>query len=180
MTESFQAASLALKRLAQQIQTRRVPNKQLSIKLEQEVLRQFASEGQEFNTPWAPLKLSTILRRLKLGKASKGKKSKAAALFRQGKSSSEVYKASGAGLLKILQSTGALRQSFAGFSDNDQAGVGARSNVTHGDLARIHQDGDPSRNLPARNMLPPPDMALQWAMEIYENYIDTARRSVDL
>lgn len=180
MAETIQTASLALKRLALQIQSRRVPNKQLAAKLEGEVLRQFDTQGQEFNTPWAPLKTSTILRRLKAGRGSKAKKSKAAELFKQGKSSSEVYKASGAGLIKILQNTGHLRASFAGFSDDDEAGVGARSNADHGDLAQIHQDGDPSRNLPARNMLPPPDMALAWAMEIYQNYIDAARRSVEL
>lgn len=180
MADSVEVTSKALNKLAAGIADRSRANQQLSVKLEGEVLANFANEGQEFNTPWAPLKLSTILRRLSKSPKSKAKKAKAAALFKQGQSSRAVYAASGAGLLRILQDTGALRQSFAGFYDNDEAGVGARSNAAHADLSIVHQEGNPSRNLPARNMLPPPAMALEWAIAVYQNHIAQARVSANL
>jgi phage gpG-like protein len=173
--DSIQVTSKALQTLAQAIADRRQANQQLSVKLEGEVLRNFESEGHEFNTPWAPLALSTIRARLRKGSGSKGRRQKAIAGFKAGKTSKQVFQASGAGLLKILQDTGALRQSFAGFYDSDQAGVGSQSNAAHADLSLVHQEGSPSRHIPARNMLPPADMALDWALVVYQNHIDQAR-----
>jgi phage gpG-like protein len=67
---------------------------------------------------------------------------------------------------RILQDTGNLRNSFAPFYDNDTAGVGARASYGV-DYAAVHQQGDPGRNLPARPMLPPEDVALDIASRIY-------------
>src|SRR5882672_9883414 len=157
MTDSVEVTSRALQTLASQIGDLRRANQQLSVQLEGEVLKNFASEGAEFGNPWQPLKLSTILARLRQSPKSKGAKEKAKGLFKAGQSSKQVYAASGAGLMKILQDTGALRQSFAGFFDDTEAGVGAQSNAAHADLAVVHEHGNASRNLPARPMLPPPD-----------------------
>lgn len=180
MTDSVEVTSKALQLLARQIGNLTPANRQLSVQLEGEVLRNFASEGAEFNAPWAPLKLSTILARLRKSPKSKGKKAKAKELFKAGGTSKAVYAASGAGLFKILQSSGALRQSFAGFFDETEAGVGAQSNAAHADLAIVHEHGDPSRNLPARPMLPPADLALSWAIAVYQSHIDLARQAAQL
>lgn len=173
-------AAAALGVLASQLADRRQVNQQLSVKLEGEVLQNFTSEGAEFGNPWVPLKLSTILERLRGSPKSKGAKAKAKAVFKAGGTSRQAYAASGAGIIKILQDTGALKSSFAGFFDNDQAGVGARSNAAHADLALVHQFGDPSRNIPARPMLPPPALALDWAIEVYENHIAQAKSKANL
>lgn len=178
--KSIEVTSAALQKLAAGIADTNKANQQLSVKLEGEVLANFASEGGEFQNPWVPLKLSTILARLRLSPKSKGAKAKAKAVFKSGGTSKQAFAASGAGLIKILQSTGALRQSFAGFYTATEAGVGARSNAAHADLSQVHEFGDPSRNIPARPMLPPPGMALEWAVEVYENHIAQARQRANL
>lgn len=178
--KSIEVTSAALNKLAAAIADRNQANQQLSVKLEGEVLRNFASEGIEFGNPWVPLKLSTILARLRGSPKSKGAKAKAKAVFKAGGTSKQAFAASGAGLIKILQNTGALRQSFAGFFAEDEAGVGARSNAAHADLSIVHEFGDSSRNIPARPMLPPPALALGWAIEVYQNHIAQARQSANL
>jgi phage gpG-like protein len=177
---SIEVTSRALQKLAAGIADTGKANQQLSVKLEGEVLANFASEGGEFDNPWVPLKLSTILARLRKSPKSKGAKEKAKGIFKAGGTSKQAFAASGAGLIKILQDSGALRQSFAGFFTPTEAGVGARSNAAHADLSQVHEFGDPSRNIPARPMLPPPAMALEWAIEVYENHIAQARQSANL
>lgn len=177
---SVEVTSEALQKLAAGIADRKKANQQLSVKLEGEVLSNFRTEGAEFGAPWVPLKLSTILARLRLSPKSKTKKAAAAALFKKGGTPKAVFAASGAGLLQILQDTGHLRQSFAGFFDADEAGVGARSNAAHADLSIVHEYGDPSRNIPARPMLPPPEKALEWAIAVYQNHIASARSAANL
>jgi phage gpG-like protein len=178
--KSIEVTSAALNKLAAAIADRNQANQQLSVKLEGEVLQNFGSEGGEFGNPWVPLKLSTILARLRGSPKSNGAKAKAKGIFKAGGTSKQAFAASGAGLIKILQDTGALRQSFAGFFTPDEAGVGARSNAAHADLSIVHEFGDPSRNIPARPMLPPPDLALEWAIEVYQNHIAQARQSANL
>lgn len=177
---SIQVTSDALQKLAAGIADTGKANQQLSVKLEGEVLANFASEGNEFGAPWQPLKLSTILERLRGSPKSKAAKSKAKAIFKAGGTSRQAFAGSGAGLIKILQDTGALRQSFAGFFTATEAGVGAQSNAAHADLSKVHEFGDSSRNIPARPMLPPPQLALDWAIEVYQNHIAQARQKANL
>jgi phage gpG-like protein len=179
-SDSIEVTSAALQKLAAGIADTNKANQQLSVKLEGEVLANFASEGSEFGNPWQPLALSTILERLRRSPKSKGAIAKAKGIFKAGGTSKQAYSASGAGLIKILQDTGGLRQSFAGFFDATQAGVGAQSNAAHADLSIVHEHGDPSRNLPARPMLPPPGLALDWAVAVYENHIAQARLAANL
>lgn len=178
---SIQATSDALKKLASQLKDRRKANQALSVQLEGWVLRNFNSEGSlRQSEGWVQLSAATLLARLRKGRGSKSKKAAAKGLIKQGLSSAAVYAQSGAGLVKILQDTGALRQSFAGFYDADVAGVGAQSNATHGDLSIIHEYGDPSRNIPARPMLPTPDQALEMAMAVYERFVSESRQAANL
>lgn len=175
---SIEVTSQALQKLAAGIADTNKANQQLSVKLEGEVLSNFASEGGEFGTPWQPLALSTILERLRGSPKSNGAKAKAKEIFKSVGTSRQAFAASGAGLMKILQDTGALRQSFAGFFDATQAGVGAQSNAAHADLSKVHEFG--TEHIPARPMLPPPNLALDWAIEVYENHISQARQSANL
>lgn len=180
-TTSIEVTSVALQTLAGQIGNLLPANRQLSVQLEGEVLRNFASEGAEFGAPWEPLKLSTILARLRKSRGAKAKIAKAKGLYKAGATNSKaIYAASGAGLIKILQDTGALRQAYAGFYDDTEAGVGAVSSAAHADLAIVHQFGDPAHNIPARPMLPPQDLALEWAMVVYQNHVDQARARAQL
>lgn len=78
---------------------------------------------------------------------------------------------------KILQDTGALRQSFEPFSDEEEAGVGAVA-MTAGDrpanLAAVHEYGDASHNLPPRHMLPSPRQALEIGINVYGMHVKTS------
>lgn len=78
---------------------------------------------------------------------------------------------------KILQNTGALRQSFLPFSDNDQAGVGALSALEHAELSEKHERGI---GVPARPMLPSRARALEEAVEVYGFFLGRARGRADL
>lgn len=68
---------------------------------------------------------------------------------------------------KILQDTGALKESYWQLHDENYAGVGALSMRKHADLAAVHQFGNPAKNLPARPMLPEPDVALRIVSQVY-------------
>lgn len=72
---------------------------------------------------------------------------------------------------KILQNTGALRQSFLPFSDNDSAGVGALSIREHADISAKHEEGI---GVPKRKMLPSNAKALEQAVVIYGAFIQRA------
>jgi phage gpG-like protein len=73
-----------------------------------------------------------------------------------------------------------MRQSFAAFSDNDQAGVGTPIGAQHADLSAIHEYGDPSRNIPARPMLPTKEQGLTFAQEIYSLFVMQSIQDADL
>lgn len=58
--------------------------------------------------------------------------------------------AQGYGAGPILQRTQSLRNSMRGEHDRDSAQVGPSDDIAY---ARTHAEGDPSRNIPARNYL---------------------------
>jgi phage gpG-like protein len=60
--------------------------------------------------------------------------------------------------------TGHYRQSFRSFYDNDGAGVG--SEVPY---SKYHETG--TQHLPARPALPPRDVALDFAVKIYDRWV---------
>lgn len=66
--------------------------------------------------------------------------------------------------------TGHLRQSFRQFYDNDQAGVG--SEVPY---SQYHETG--TRHLPQRAMLPPQEVALDFAARIYDHWLASIAKS---
>lgn len=181
--QSIKVTSDALKRLASELVNRRRANQQLSVQLEGWVLRNFASEGGlTLAGAWVPLKPETILRRINEhpGRAKAAKVREAKSLVKRGFTSRAAYNQTGAGLVKILQDTGAMRQSFAGFFDDKRAGVGARSGSAHADLTKIHQDGSEDHNIPARPMLPTPDQALEMATAVYAEFVSSAREAANL
>jgi len=71
---------------------------------------------------------------------------------------------------KPLERTGHLRQSFRSFYDNEQAGVG--SEVPY---SQYHETG--TRTLPQRAMLPPQNVALDYAVKVYDRWIAGIARS---
>lgn len=78
------------------------------------------------------------------------------------------------GYSKILQNTGALRQSFLPFSDADEAGVGAIAiagapDKRRPDIAKFHQYG--TSTIPARPMLPSREEALGIGVKIYQKHV---------
>jgi len=78
------------------------------------------------------------------------------------------------GALHILEGSGFLRASFSRFGyDNDSATVG--SDVLY---SKYHEEG--GEHLPRRPMLPPPDVALRDAVDVYQLFIDRARGSAGL
>lgn len=79
--------------------------------------------------------------------------------------------------LQPLLRTGHLRQSFAPFADAQVAGVGARASFGV-DYAQVHQEG--GGRVPQRDMLPPRDDALRYAVKVYQLQIETARRGAGL
>jgi phage virion morphogenesis protein len=86
------------------------------------------------------------------------------------------WKAKRYGALHILELSGALRASFGDFGyDNDSATIGSPL-----EYAPYHEHGLPEKNLPARPMLPPTEVALQDAMDVYENYLHTSVREEKL
>jgi phage gpG-like protein len=69
-----------------------------------------------------------------------------------------------------LTRTGHYRQSFRSFYDNDQAGVG--SEVPY---SKYHETG--TRFLPQRAALPPENVALGYAIQIYDRWAAGLARS---
>lgn len=140
-------------------ESRGTANKNIGAQLHGDVIRTFEAQGATFGRPkWQDLKAKG--RYVKT--LAKGKKARFQTHY------------------KILQDTGALRQSYVPLSDEDLAGVGAVSFYSpvdredHGDLAKVHQFGVPSRNLPARPMLPTEDRALEVASYVYGMMIEKA------
>lgn len=152
-------AQRVLGKLARQLDDRRGVNKDLSIKLQEMVFRNFDNESHD-GAPWAGLAPSTL-------RARERRQKKVLTLA------------------KILQVTGALRASFLPFHDNDLAGVGAVSmkGSVPGDppgakrpwdLAKIHEEG--LGHVPARPMLPGRALALEKAVNIYGWFVERAVR----
>lgn len=143
LSMSISEASQSMGELAAGVQQRSIPNRQIGIQLYGWVLRNFQQSGAMQQPPWAPLAPATLARKQKEGYSS-----------------------------QPLLRTGNLRQSFAPFADDSQAGVGARA--AYGvDYARIHETGSvsiPGRP-PKRGMLPPRDYALNAAVQIYNLHI---------
>jgi phage gpG-like protein len=71
---------------------------------------------------------------------------------------------------KPLERSGHLRQSFRSFYDNEQAGVG--SEVPY---SQYHETG--TRTLPQRAMLPSQQVALDYAIKVYDRWIAGIARS---
>lgn len=127
-----------------------VPNRQIGIQLYGWTMKNFNSSGSMQSPVWAPLSEKTQRRKAKQGYSSKP-------LIRKGN----------------------LRNSFAPFSDKNIAGVGARASFGV-DYARVHQEGAPSRNIPARGMLPPVEYARTSSIKIYDLHVQTCRRKAGL
>lgn len=72
---------------------------------------------------------------------------------------------------KKLVITGQLKNSFRPSHDKTTARVG--SDLSY---AADHQFGVPSRNLPAREMLPKPRQVLEISIKVYKNYISRETR----
>jgi len=144
------ASSQALRALQAQIGNRSVPNRQVATQLYAEVMHYFDSQGNA-GVPWAPLAPSTL----------------------------RTYARKGEAHPRILERTGHLRASWLPFSDDEVAGVGARSAVSiepegvdAADLAIIHELG--TDHIPARPMLPSRERGLEIAMQVYNAYIARA------
>jgi len=144
-----------LNQLAAQLDDRRAVNQAVGAKLFQLVMDNFASESHD-GEPWAALAPSTVDARIR--KATNNKRKRAA--LRAGLS-----------ITQILQDTGAMRQSFLPFSDNEVAGVGSRSEREHADLSKIHEEGI---GVPRRPMLPSKARALEAALVIYGHFVERA------
>jgi phage gpG-like protein len=140
------AALRKLQLAAAKLKDRKIPNRQLAVQLMSWVGDNFDGSGSRLKRPWAPLQPATL-----------------AAKARKGYSS------------KPLMRTGNLRQSFAGFSDNDEAGVGAQASFGV-DYAEFHENGVPENNLPKRQMLPPQEVALGYGVRIYDLYVSSIAR----
>ncbi len=67
---------------------------------------------------------------------------------------------------KMLVRTGQLRASFTSFFSKENAGVGSK--IIY---AKPHQEGDPSKNLPARPMLPPRHVVEDIGVKVYGLYV---------
>lgn len=92
--------------------------------------------------PWAPLAPATVVEKLRLGYST----------------------------VPLGSRSGHLRLSILPFSDNDSAGVGMRASFGV-DYAAVHEEGDPERNIPARPMLPPDEVASGYVMRIYDRHV---------
>jgi phage gpG-like protein len=73
---------------------------------------------------------------------------------------------------KKLQFTAQMKQSFVGFADNDQAGVGSLRGKKHAEISQLHEYG--TAIMPARPMLPANHLALEEAVKIYQFFIARA------
>lgn len=125
------------------IQHPAITNKKISIQLYGWVIRNFQAAGGMQDPPWQPLATSTQLQKAALGYSP----------------------------LPLIR-TGNLRQSFAPFSDDEVAGVGARASFGV-DYAQIHQNGN--EHVPARPMLPPAEVAKRFAVTIWNQDLADAK-----
>lgn len=134
-------------------QSREQANKASGIQMHTDVMMTFSAQGATFGRPkWEPLKAGGRY----VSTKSKTKKRRFQTAY------------------MILQDTGALRASYFPLYDDKLAGVGAVSAKEHADLAEAHQFGVPSRNLPARPMLPTENRALEVVSKVYGFMIEKA------
>jgi phage gpG-like protein len=124
------AALRSLLRFERTVTDFRVANKKVAIDLYGWTLRNYQSGGGKIGG-WAPLAPATVKRKLKQGYTS-----------------------------QPLLRTGAMRQNFAQFSDETQAGVGNRTSYS-----LPHEMGAP--NLPQRRMMPQEDEMTAIAERVY-------------
>lgn len=139
-----------LKELTARIKDPTPANRKAAVQLYAWVMRNFKDEGGLTDKGWAPLAAGGRW----TGKGGKHR-------FDFG--------------ARLLQDTGALRQSFEWFADKYRAGVGAkrysnpkRPNAPE-ELAKIHQFG--TSRIPARPMLPTRKQALEIGVTIYTLHI---------
>lgn len=152
LSMSISEASQSLGQLAAGVEQRSIPNRQIGIQLYGWVIRNFQRSGAMQEPQWAPLAPATLVRKQKEGYSSQP-------LLRKGN----------------------LRQSFAPFADDTQAGVGARA-AFGVDYAQIHETGSisiPGRP-PKRSMLPPREYALNSAVQIYNLHITSLIKKAGL
>lgn len=155
-----------LKRGTATLEDHRTPNRAAAVQLYAFVIRNFETEGGETAAGhWKALAPSTILGRFRksAGKRKRGAAAKAAI--------------SGA-VIRILQDTGHLRQSFAPFSSESEAGVGARASFGV-DYASVHEEGSEDGRIPQRKMLPTEAQALGIGMRVYEFYVERATKQAN-
>jgi len=132
-------------------QTDKTPWKAVSLMLDQWVQGNFQSEGKKVGG-WRPFKAGG--RWIPVGNVAKGKRAGLGATKR-----GMVLDTSA----KLLQDTGRLRSSFLPFATMWNAGIGSDL-----DYAKKHEDGDPSRKLPARRMLPKRSEVIDEAHDILQ------------
>lgn len=173
------AAALArLQRLARVFspESRTNLNMKAGMKLHALVIETFEREGATQGRPmWQDLKLGGRYER-RMGKDGVRRRTgrfldkrltrDAAGNYVRGSSLNTVY--------MILQDTGDMRKSFNWLFDADYAGVGTISGQKHADIAARHEYGDPARNLPARPMLPTPEVAVSTVYSVYQIAVEAA------
>lgn len=111
VTINASRAGSALASLQRGLRDRHVVHRQIAAQFFSWVQRNFEAQGGLRQTPWVPLRSSTVAEKARLGYSP-----------------------------KMLVRTGNLRQSFQPFSDADQAGVGARASLGV-DYAQVHEEG---------------------------------------
>jgi phage gpG-like protein len=140
----------ALGRLAGKLRNRTVPNRRLSVQLYGWTMRNYDGRGSlRPSGPWRPLAPATVKQKIRLGYSPE----------------------------PLAPRSGNLRVSFAGFSDNDSAGVGARASYGV-DYARVHEEG--AGRVPARPMLPPAEIASDYSLRVYTRFIDASKKDAGL
>ncbi len=148
VTVELNRTGTALATLARGVKDRSVVNRQIAAQFFSWVQRNFDEEGGLSTRPWVPLRPSTVAEKARLGYSP-----------------------------KMLVRTGNLRQSFQPFSDQDQAGIGARASFGV-DYAQVHEEG--GGNVPARPMLPSIGIAEDYVTRIYGRFIAKRREEAGL
>jgi len=161
-----------LQRTGAALKDRRTPNRAAAAQLYQFVIKNFETEGgMTEGGRWKELAPSTVLARYRKSAGAKRRATVKAGL-RLGLSGSDIGGLSGL-VFRILQDTGHLRQSFEPFSDEDEAGVGARASFGV-NYATVHEEGSEDGRIPQRKMLPSEAQALEIGVRVYGFYVERA------
>jgi phage gpG-like protein len=142
-------AARAIQSLAAALRDAAMPNRALAAQLYGWTIRNYDSRGSLQPKPWVPLVPATAKEKIRLGYSPE----------------------------PLAPRSGNLRQSFAPFSDAEQAGVGARASYGI-DYAEVHEHG--SGTVPARPMLPTRAVGEAYATRIYGHYIAQAKKKAGL